>query len=339
MFLTVKKLVMLIDGCLYEPFFVRNRECQVIGLDSNAQWHTETKGVMMIRNYYRKIQDEDKPAKKAGHKSKEDSEISSSDSGEDEVDEEDYQREYNKEVDAHIKEKKKEQARRGKKHSKFGFEIDYEYFVNHFWNPMVMKEDPYLRIPPVVVWGEIQSHIKGSAYSHTSTDNCLSESKYCTLENEKKSLLTKEMKVIIYDIFIRYERWKHQIRGYDLMDVVNHAIRAINSGKRCSVPIHYLMIDEVQDLTHATIYLFMKVTSYGVFLSGDTAQTIAKGASVRFSDLQNLFEQINEYMKPNYGYNSYNNDYNTYIVKKWRTPTIKQLTVRLLKTFLSNRSS
>lgn len=49
------------------------------------------------------------------------------------------------------------------------------------------------------------------------------------------------------------------------------------------------MIDEIQDLPHATIYLLAKTVKYGAFYSGDTAQTIAKGVGFRFSDLKSLF--------------------------------------------------
>jgi superfamily I DNA/RNA helicase len=49
------------------------------------------------------------------------------------------------------------------------------------------------------------------------------------------------------------------------------------------------MIDEVQDLPHAIVYLLSKTASYGVFYSGDTAQTIAKGVGFRFCDLKSLF--------------------------------------------------
>lgn len=47
----------------------------------------------------------------------------------------------------------------------------------------------------------------------------------------------------------------------------------------------------MQDLPHAVIYLFSKTATYGVFYSGDTAQTIAKGVGFRFCDLKSLFEE------------------------------------------------
>lgn len=37
--------------------------------------------------------------------------------------------------------------------------------------------------------------------------------------------------------------------------------------------------------------MLSKVAKFGVFYSGDTAQTIAKGVGFRFCDLRNLFDQ------------------------------------------------
>ena len=37
------------------------------------------------------------------------------------------------------------------------------------------------------------------------------------------------------------------------------------------------------------VYLLSKTATYGVFYSGDTAQTIAKGVGFRFCDLKTLF--------------------------------------------------
>ena len=270
----------------------------------------------MIGNYHRKLKNFDKTVKKAAEEDKEESEISSSDSDDDdnEVDEEDYQIEYNREMDMRAKSKNNE----GRKLNqyKLSFEIDYDYFVSHFWHPVIMKRTPQLDIHPIVAWSEIQSHIKGSANSHLYSGGYLPERIYYTLDSMKKNFLTRDMKFTIFDIFGRYERWKRQVGGYDFMDVVNYALNAIRFGNYNGVPIHYLMIDEVQDLTHATILLFMKVTSMGLFFSGDTAQTIAKGVGVRFSDLQNLFKTVSEEMY-----------YNSYYEKVWKVPVIKQLTV------------
>lgn len=73
------------------------------------------------------------------------------------------------------------------------------------------------------------------------------------------------------------------------MDAVNYVLNYIRFRNYEGPEIHYLMIDEVQDLPHAILYLLSRTATYGVFYSGDTAQTIAKGVGFRFCDLRSLF--------------------------------------------------
>ena len=47
-FFTVKSFIMMIDGTLKKPFFIRNKNRELIEQDSKAAWHNEQKGVMMI---------------------------------------------------------------------------------------------------------------------------------------------------------------------------------------------------------------------------------------------------------------------------------------------------
>ena len=58
-----------------------------------------------------------------------------------------------------------------------------------------------------------------------------------------------------------------------------------------------MMVDEVQDLTPATINLLLSITKENLVFSGDTAQTIAKGVGFRFCDLETLFYEA-ELAKP-----------------------------------------
>jgi hypothetical protein len=52
-FLTVKRLVYMIDASVRRPFFARNLKNEIIGLDAQAEWHNEQKGVLMINNYHK----------------------------------------------------------------------------------------------------------------------------------------------------------------------------------------------------------------------------------------------------------------------------------------------
>lgn len=47
---------MMIDGTLKKPFFLRNSGNKIMGKESKAAWHNEEKGVMMIENYFKKMQ-------------------------------------------------------------------------------------------------------------------------------------------------------------------------------------------------------------------------------------------------------------------------------------------
>ena len=58
-----------------------------------------------------------------------------------------------------------------------------------------------------------------------------------------------------------------------------------------------MLVDEVQDLTPATIKLLLKVTEQNVYLAGDTAQTIAKGVGFRFCDLKQMLN-LNDFEAP-----------------------------------------
>lgn len=75
------------------------------------------------------------------------------------------------------------------------------------------------------------------------------------------------------------------------MDVVNYIIRSYSySFNKDLVPLHYMMVDEVQDLPMNVLYLLKKLVTHGVFYSGDTAQTIAQGVGFRYGNLKTLFE-------------------------------------------------
>ena len=40
-FLTIRKLILMIDGAMTRPFFSRAQNKKVVGTDSRARWHNE----------------------------------------------------------------------------------------------------------------------------------------------------------------------------------------------------------------------------------------------------------------------------------------------------------
>ena len=75
------------------------------------------------------------------------------------------------------------------------------------------------------------------------------------------------------------------------MDVVNHILQEIMFGRYRDEKVDYMFIDEVQDLTPATIYLLTRMTKKNVFYCGDTAQAISKGVTFKFSEIKSLFSK------------------------------------------------
>lgn len=206
-------------------------------------------------------------------------------------DEEELEHEYLRQIQ--LKEKREKQnltkkLQKNKAKQILSFEVDYDYFVVYFWPRVVKKYYSTSKIiTPHLVWTEIYSTIKGSATAHQYPTQFLTQNAY--MSSTSNTFLTREEKLDIYETFCQYERWKIKAGGYDIMDTVNYILNYIRFRSYEGPEIHYVMIDEVQDLPHAMVYLFSKVATYGVFYSGDTAQTIAKGVGFRFCDLKSLF--------------------------------------------------
>jgi len=165
--------------------------------------------------------------------------------------------------------------------------VDFDYFAVHFWPQIKKRYYTAKNISAHMIWTEIYSSIKGSANAHLYPASYVPEKVY--LEKCSNVFLSVDQKKEIFESFCQYERWKMKLCAYDMMDVVNYILAQMRFRGYAGPSIHYLMIDEVQDLPHATLYLLTKIAEQGVFFSGDTAQTIAKGVGFRFGDLKGMF--------------------------------------------------
>ena len=66
LFLTVKRLIYMMDACLSYSFFSRDHNNNIVGMDQNLGWHNETRGVMMINHYFKESIDYDQQLAKFG---------------------------------------------------------------------------------------------------------------------------------------------------------------------------------------------------------------------------------------------------------------------------------
>lgn len=68
LFLTVKRLLYMIDASTNYPFFARTNEGKQISMDSGIEWHNESGGVFMINRYYKGGANYDSAIKDLGKK-------------------------------------------------------------------------------------------------------------------------------------------------------------------------------------------------------------------------------------------------------------------------------
>ncbi|KAL2322364.1 hypothetical protein Fmac_026743 [Flemingia macrophylla] len=167
-------------------------------------------------------------------------------------------------------------------------EVTYERFDSSYWphfNVQICKKlDSYL------VFTEIMSHIKGG--TRKLEHGKISREDYCALSESRASSLNIETRNMIYDIFQNYEKMKMRYGDFDFADFVIDIHSRLMNQRYKGDQMHYVYIDEVQDLTMAQIALFKHVcrnVEEGFVFCGDTAQTVGRGIDFRIQDVRSLF--------------------------------------------------
>ena len=185
-----------------------------------------------------------------------------------------------------------------------------------------------------VVFREIVSYIKGSSAALDAEGGRLSREEYCEQVGRKMAPQFEKVSAAdgvsgtaadggrgaVYDFFLKYEAWKAALRAYDVMDAAHHVYSALRRTGGYAGPtidevraplicrehqiarfVHALFasqiyVDEVQDFTQAELRLFLEVCAdkNGLFFTGDTCQTIARGVGFRFEELTSLFHHLAE---------------------------------------------
>eukprot|EP00741_Cyanophora_paradoxa_P017109 tig00020956_g16522.t1 len=167
--------------------------------------------------------------------------------------------------------------------------VGYEGFASELWLAVTATKGER-NLHPLVAWTEIVSHITGSLASLEEPDGCLSEDDYLAL-GRGRSRLDPSQRKCVYAIFERYRAEKRRRGLYDRMDAVHAVYRGLAREGYRGAAVHEVLVDEVQDLTQAELWLLFCATEdpKGFFLAGDTAQTVSRGVGFRFADLRALF--------------------------------------------------
>ena len=177
--------------------------------------------------------------------------------------------------------------------------VDANYFIEIMW-PAISKEMRVshagkLQIRPILVWMEIKSFIKGSSQSLKSPNGYLSLTEYQNFGKKMAPNFANDRNTA-YELFKRYENIKKRNGFYDDCDLVFNLFQRLSRIDDINWCIHQFYIDEVQDFTQAELTLLLHCCRWpnGLFLTGDTAQSIMRGVSFRFSDLRSVFHYISK---------------------------------------------
>ena len=172
-------------------------------------------------------------------------------------------------------------------------EVTSTYFKNYIWPKLkseIPPDSPLQKIDPLLIWTEIISFIKGSQEALETENGWLSERQYEMDIGGKRAPVFRDCRAEVYKLFEKYCKYMNERKPvlFDQADLVHCISKQLC---RTEHPIHlfdYLYVDEVQDFTLAELSLYLKLcnSTEGNFFTGDTAQSIIRGVSFRFTDLE-----------------------------------------------------
>ena len=175
--------------------------------------------------------------------------------------------------------------------------VDATYFCETLWRKVAKGICDVKKVNPLLVWIEIKSFIKGSSQALQTPHGYLSYEEYLDL-GHKMAPDFADNRETAYNLFKRYETIKRQNGYFDDGDLVFNLFQRLSKLDDVNWYIHQFYIDEVQDFTQAELTLLLHCCRQpnGLFLTGDTAQSIMRGVSFRFSDLRSVFHYISKYV-------------------------------------------
>ncbi|XP_052214816.1 TPR and ankyrin repeat-containing protein 1-like isoform X2 [Dreissena polymorpha] len=174
-------------------------------------------------------------------------------------------------------------------------EITYTVFVEEIWRRIKKNTSSY---HPSLIWTEIMSFIKGSYEALSKPKGFLDKEEYFELGRKRAPNFTGE-RDLIYSFFLKYEHFRKQHALFDETDLVHDVFQRLRQLESRPWVIHQIFVDETQDFTQAELCLLIRLCQNpnDMFLTGDTAQSIMRGISFRFSDLRSLFYHAKQSMQ------------------------------------------
>ena len=179
-------------------------------------------------------------------------------------------------------------------------EITALYFVEHIWKE-ISRKSKHPHTDPLLVWMEIKSIIKGSLQAVQSGNGYLTLEEYVAAGKKIAPNFTGSREAV-YELFQHYQGYIKQQRYnhlFDECDLIHDLHRRLSAMGDLGWSIHHFYIDEVQDFTQAELALFVRTSRdpNGLFLTGDSAQSIMRGIAFRFSDVRTVLHAAQVFAK------------------------------------------
>ena len=179
-------------------------------------------------------------------------------------------------------------------------EVTASYFAEQVW-PKISHACSDKATDPLLVWMEIKSFIKGSREAVEMECGYLNEKEYEQL-GKKMAPNFDGNRSEVYTLFRHYQTFLERKRGlnlFDECDFIHDLYQRLSLLKDVPWSLHRFYVDEVQDFTQAELLVLLRCCREpnGLFLTGDTAQSIMRGVSFRFGDLRSLFHEVQQKAK------------------------------------------
>lgn len=167
-------------------------------------------------------------------------------------------------------------------------EVTYMTFIHEVWPMIELKASSGYH--PSLVWTEFCSFIKGTVASLESKCGYMSKDEYEQIGRKKAPNFSGDRN-IIYEMFKRYRKICVDKNLFDELDVLHNVYRRLRANRIQSWLFDEIYVDETQDFTEAELFLLIHCCQdpNQLFFTGDTAQSIMRGVTFRFSDLRSLF--------------------------------------------------
>ncbi len=154
-----------------------------------------------------------------------------------------------------------------------------------FWQ-MYRAHPKRKQYPTTLVWDEIRSIIKGAQLSLDAA--LLPKKEYENLGKKRSTVIPQNQRRDVYELAEWYQKKLKQDGRFDEIDLARKVLQLVK--QNATEPYHFIVCDEVQDLTELHLELLFQLRAPGghFFFAGDLHQTISP-SGFRWEDLKMKF--------------------------------------------------